>query len=104
GEFRRARTPLRGGAAGILGPLLDPLAVNGDPGTTEAIPALSRPRDVPAERLERRAALLSILEHRGAAWPATRSLGLLRDQAVALTGAAGGASRSFALDGEPGRL
>ena len=45
GEFKRARTPLRGGGAGFLGPLVDPLAINGEPGTLEAIPALSRPRE-----------------------------------------------------------
>src|SRR5207245_8334221 len=38
GEFRRARTLLRGGGAGFLGPLFDPLAANGEPGTTNAIP------------------------------------------------------------------
>src|SRR5207302_5011740 len=65
GEFKRSRTPLRGGGGGFLGPLTDPLAVNGDPGTAEAVPALLPPADVPGDRLERRAALLSVLEHRG---------------------------------------
>src|SRR5207248_889771 len=65
GEFRRARTPLRGGASGFLGPLVDPFCVNGEPGTPEAAPALAPPADVPAARLERRAALLSVLEHGG---------------------------------------
>ena len=40
---------LRGGGGGMLGPLADPLAVNGDPGTPEAIPALNSPVDVTAE-------------------------------------------------------
>jgi hypothetical protein len=104
GEFRRARTPLRGGGAGFLGPLVEPLAVNGDPGTAEAVPALSRPVDVAAERLERRAALLAVLERRGPALPDTGSALELRRQAVALTGAGGGAAPVFTLDGEPERL
>jgi hypothetical protein len=104
GEFRRARTPLRGGGAGFLGPLVEPLAVNGDPGTAEAVPALNRPADVAAERLERRAALLAVLERRGPAVPDTGSALELRRQAVALTGAGGGAAPVFTLDGEPERL
>jgi hypothetical protein len=104
GEFRRAREPLRGGGAGFLGPLADPLAVNGDPGTVEAVPALRPPRDVAGGRLERRAALLAALERRGPALPAAAVLRALRQQAVALTGAAGGASPAFSLSGEPDRL
>src|SRR5436305_4402934 len=69
GAFKRARTLLRGGAGGFLGPLTDPLAVNGDPGTPDAVPALSLPSDVPAKRQEDRAALLSVLEGRGPALP-----------------------------------
>jgi hypothetical protein len=101
GEFKRARTLLRGGGGGFLGPLVDPLAVNGEPGTAEAAPALSPPRDVTGELLERRAALLSVLEQRGPVLPAARTHGELRQQAVVLTGAAGGAARVFSLDGEP---
>src|SRR5262249_56235562 len=36
GEFRRARTPLRGGGGGFLGPLGDPPAVPGQPPTAPA--------------------------------------------------------------------
>jgi hypothetical protein len=104
GEFRRARTPLRGGGGGFLGPLTDPLAVNGDPGTAQAIPALSPPRDVCGERLQRRAALLAVLECQGPALSGTSTLRELRQQAVALTGAAGGTSPAFTLDGEPAQL
>src|SRR3954454_18345817 len=43
GEFKRARTPLRGGGGGFLGPLFDPLCVEGDPGSADAVPALGRP-------------------------------------------------------------
>ena len=104
GEFRRARTPLRGGGGGFLGPLVDPLAVNGDPGTPGAIPALTPPADVAAGRLERRKALLDVLDRRGPSSPATRTSAELRRQAVALSGATGGAAGAFSLDGEPARL
>jgi hypothetical protein len=104
GEFKRARTPLRGGGAGFLGPLVDPLAVNGDPGTTDAVPALGLPAEVTAQRLERRAALLSVLERRRPGLPGTQTQGELRTQAVVLTGASGGAARAFSLDGEPAPL
>jgi hypothetical protein len=104
GEFKRARTPLRGGGGGFLGPLADPLAVNGEPGSADAVPALSSPPDVPAERLERRAALLALLEHRGPELPASRSHRELRRQAVVLTGSSGGRPRAFTLDGEPPKL
>jgi hypothetical protein len=104
GEFKRVRSLLRGGGGGFLGPLVDPLAVNGEPGTADGIPALSPPKDVSAERLERRATLLSVLDGCGATLPGARVQGELRDQAVALTGASGGAARPFSLDGEPARL
>jgi hypothetical protein len=101
GEFKRTRTALRGGGAGFLGPLVDPLSVNGEPGTRQAIPALSSPSEVSGERLERRAALVSLLEQPRQVSPATSTFGELRRQAVVLTGAGGGTSRVFTLDGEP---
>ncbi len=104
GEFKRARTPLRGGGAGFLGPLVEPLAVNGDPGTPEAVPALSPPADVPAARLERRAALLDLLDLRGPGLPGTATQRALQRQAVALTGAGGGTAPAFSLDREPAAL
>src|SRR5262249_8526532 len=104
GEFKRSRTPLRGGGAGFFGPLVDPLCLNGGPGRDEAAPALALPREVSAERLERRAALLSVLEQPGPALPAARANGELRNQAVMLTGATGGTARTFSLDSEPPRL
>lgn len=97
GEFKRARSLLRGGGAGFLGPVLDPLAVNGDPGTADAIPALTCPKDILAERFHDRANLLSILDRRSAV--ETSSQQELRSQAVALTGASGG-GKAFTLDGE----
>jgi uncharacterized protein (DUF1501 family) len=104
GEFKRVRSLLRGGGGGFLGPLVDPLAVNGEPGTADGVPALSPPENVSAERLERRAALLSVLDGRGPTPAGARVRGELRDQAVALTGASGGAARPFRLDGEPAPL
>src|SRR5262249_35158951 len=86
GDFRRARRRRGGGGAGCRGPISDPLPASGEPGTTQAVPALSLPQDISAERLERRTALLSALEHRGAAWPGSHSQRALHRQAVALTG------------------
>ena len=104
GEFKRSRTPLRGGGAGILGPRFDPLSVNGDPGTADGIPALGPPLEVTAARQERRATLLSLLEHRGPVGSESRGFRELRDQAVALTGSGGGAKATFTLEGEPTKL
>lgn len=103
GEFRRVRQLLRGGGGGFLGPLVDPLGVNGEPGTAEAVPALSLPARVSAQRQEERAALLSVLES-SAAEVRGGTFGALRRQAVHLTGASGGRSPAFSLDGEPAGL
>src|SRR4029077_13577332 len=101
GEFKRARTPLRGGGAGFLGPIFDPLCVDGDPGSTDAVPERSRPTDIAAERHERRASLLSLLESQRPAITDSESYGKLRGQAVTLTGAQQGRADDFSLDGEP---
>jgi Protein of unknown function (DUF1501) len=98
GEFKRVRSLLRGGGGGFLGPLVDPLAVNGDPGTADAIPALSSPKDVAGERFEQRSKLLAILDQRSFSNTSTQNA--LRSQAVSLTGASGG-TKAFSLDGEP---
>jgi uncharacterized protein (DUF1501 family) len=58
---------------------------------------------VSAERLERRAALLSVLERRPTVASA-HAYRELRQQAIALTGAGGGGPGPFSLDGEPVRL
>jgi len=104
GQYKRVRQLLRGGAGGFLGPLVDPLSVHNDPGAADAIPALNLPADVSAARLQRRDALLSILETRTAAAPSTHTHGDLRRQAVVLTGAAGGNAPIFSLAGEPASL
>jgi hypothetical protein len=104
GEFKRTRSLLRGGGGGFLGPLVDPLPVNGDPGTADATPALGLAPGVSPERLERREALLAVLERNGPGLPGAGALGALRGQAVALSGASGGGPRPFALDAEPTRV
>jgi hypothetical protein len=105
GEFKRSRTPLRGGAAGFLGAKYDPLPVNGEPGTRDAIPAMVLPADVTAERFENRAALLAALDRAPASSQATSSSQALRQQAVLLTGSASQAGLPvFSLDGEPAEV
>ena len=103
-EFKRARTPLRGGGAGFLGARLDPLGVNGPLGTAGAVPSLALPSDVTPERFERRAALLSLLERRGPSIAHPREYDELRDQAVVLTGASATSSQAFSFDAEPAQV
>ncbi len=100
GEFKRARSALRGGAAGFLGPLYDPLCVDGDPGADDAVPALVRPVEVAAERHERRRQLLSLVESSRPIVAGAERYRELRDQAVVLAGASGGAASAFSLAGE----
>jgi hypothetical protein len=99
GEFKRVRQSLRGGGAGFLGPLLDPLSVQEEPGTANAIPALAPPAQVAAERQERRAALLATLNGRGPSQQAAETLVTLQRQAVVLSGTRGG--KTFSLEDEP---
>lgn len=105
GQYKRVRSPLRGGGAGFLGPKYEAMAVNGEPGTAKAIPALTLPDGVTAQRLEERSVLLSQLD-RGLAGPAsTEQLGTIRSRAIELTGAVnGGKFKTFALDNEPDRV
>ena len=104
GEFKRARSPLRGGGAGFLGTRFDPLTVNGEPGTREAIPALALPDRVSSDRLDSRAALLSLLDQ-PARSSAARAMQDFQQQAVLLTGAANrGTLSAFSLDDEPAEL
>jgi hypothetical protein len=102
GMYQRIRTALRGGGAGFLGPRWEPLCVNGEPGAPDAVPALALPSDVTAERFERRAALLALLDHGRRSSGSIQTAAGVREQAVLLTGAA---SRSglapFSLEGEP---
>jgi hypothetical protein len=102
GEYKRARTALRGGSAGFLGPRLDPLAVNGQVGTREAIPALALPEGVSVERFEERASILTMLDK--GERPAASSDGFhaVRNRAIVLTGASNVTGRQlFSLDREP---
>jgi len=100
GEFKRARTPLRGGGPGFLGPRYAPLAVDGPPGLPAAVPALSLPSEVNLERFERRTALLSLLDR--APQRDTQVMHELRAQAIELTGAShSGRLPVFSLEDEP---
>jgi hypothetical protein len=104
GEFKRSRTLLRGGGSGFLGPLVEPLSVDGDPGTAEALPALSLPQEVAEERLAGREGLLALLEGPRSGWSGAARHQALRQQAVALTGASSTSAPIFSLDSEPPRL
>ncbi len=106
GEFKRTRERLRGGGGGFLGPIHDPLCIDGEPGESDAIPALTLPDDVSQERLEGRDRLLSILDPAGAIGPQfSRAHEPLHRQAVMLSGSSKrGNSRIFSLESEPSRL
>lgn len=99
GAFKRARVQVRGGAAGFLSARFDPLPVNGDPGTLEAIPTLVPPQEVSRARFQQRSALLDLLNQRS---PAVRDFDDIRQRAAVLTGSsAAGGPAPFTLDGEP---
>lgn len=98
GEFKRARSPLRGGSAGFLGAKFDALAVNGEPGSLDAVPALLPPAEVPRERFERRSDLLEVLNQRAAV---SRDFDDVRSRAALLTGSSvRGTLAPFTLEGE----
>lgn len=104
GEFKRARTPLRGGHGGFLGSRFDPLAVNGEPGTPQAIPALALPEGISQQRFEERAEFLSLLD-RGKSQSTRDGFDAVRKRAILLTGAANdGRSPLFSLDEEPAKV
>jgi hypothetical protein len=101
GQFKRARNLLRGGGPGFLGATYAPLGVNGTPGSRDAIPALSLPKDVSTERFEQRASLLNLLDG-GNVVGETQALHDIRQQAVSLTGSSQrGKLPVFSLDDEP---
>jgi hypothetical protein len=103
GEFKRVRSPLRGGAAGFLGAKHDPLIMNGEPGDPAAVADFVAPHDLSAQQQSRRASLLSVLEH-GPHSARSSAYDGLRDQALVLTGTASAARRLFTLDDEPAPL
>jgi hypothetical protein len=100
GEFQRgARLPLRGGTAGFLGARFDPLPMNGQPGSLDAIPALTPPVEVDRDRFHRRSALLDLLNRPARS---SRDFDDVRHRAALLTGASSHGQRApFTLDGEP---
>jgi hypothetical protein len=104
GEFRRARTPLRGGAAGFLGVRCDPLTVNGVPGSADAVSAFSPPAGSSDRFVETRESLLAALECRHAGGTLAGKYAELRSQALLLTGRSGSARQVFSLDDEPAAL
>jgi hypothetical protein len=85
GEFKRARLLLRGGGSGFLGARHDPLAVDGEPGTREAVPALALPGDVSLERFETRRQILSLLDSRGSTDASAADYHAVRQRAFWLT-------------------
>jgi hypothetical protein len=100
GEFKRARSPLRGGNAGFLGPKFDPLTVEGEPGSAASVPALALPDEVTPDRLAARQAVLSVLDLSRQAAPRS-DFELLRQQALTLTGATNSSqSPMFSLETE----
>lgn len=105
GEFKRARTPLRGGGAGFLGPRYEALMVNGEPGSREGVPALSLPEGVAARRFQQRAEILSLLERGAAPAVSTDIFKAIRQRAMLLTGTANGQGKQlFSLDDEPANV
>ena len=101
GEFKRARSPLRGGNGGFLGPKFDPLCVDGEPGAAASVPAVALPEDVSTDRLAARREVLALLE-RSVAGRSAAEFDLLRRQAALLTGAANSERAPlFSLDSEP---
>jgi hypothetical protein len=106
GEFVRGRVPLRGGGAGFLGPLYDPLVVEpgagqGDDSNKGATLPWELPAGVDATRLEQRAALARILDQPLDHLPAAPGRSLLRDQAVLITARNHGLSQAFRVDDLP---
>ncbi len=105
GEFKRARTPLRGGGAGFLGTKYEALMVNGEPGSPDAVPALTMPEELIAERQEKRMSLLRAIDR-----PKQKSLSSslyadLQEQAVLLTGSHRSSKlEPFQLDREEERV
>lgn len=103
-EATRPAVPLRGGRAGLLGASFDPLIINDDPRTPGAMPGLSLPKEVSAERFQARQSLLTAVESRAADDLASRGFGELRNLAVHLTGAASSAANACSIDQEPAPL
>ncbi|MEX2558587.1 MAG: DUF1501 domain-containing protein, partial [Pirellulales bacterium] len=99
----RPAVPLRGGRAGFLGLSCDPLIINGDPRTPDAVPDLVLREDVTRQRFERRQQLLAAIESRCPASVAGQNYGELRQMAVHMTGSAGD-DKLYSLDREPAAL
>ncbi len=94
GEFKRGRVSLRGGGSGILGPLFDPLIIEPD----ETAPPPFVIEEAAAERLERRAALMRLLDRPNAGAAGGESLSALQRRAVAIAGSNQDSRRVFRID------
>lgn len=100
GQFKRTRSPLRGGGPGFLGARYAALPINDSPQGRGAVPALDLPDEVSPRRLARREALLALLDR--APRPGSERLSELRAQAIALSGTQQpGGARPFSLEDEP---
>ena len=105
GQYKRARNALRGGSAGFLGAEFAPLSVNGEPGSCNAIPALSLPKQVSPDRFDQRASLLSLLDGGLPTVGETQTMEDVQRQAVLLTGSSNhGRLETFSLDGETDKV
>jgi hypothetical protein len=99
-ENPRGMTVCRGERAGFLGARYDPLGINGDPRNLDAFPALMSPRDITAERWERRQSLLTALNPRGRSNVASEDFQALHQTAVTMTGESG-KGKLFSVAAEP---
>jgi hypothetical protein len=103
--FRPGRiVPFRGARAGFLGAAFDPLAINDDPRSPDSLPGLSLPKDVAADRLRERQALLAAVDSRAPDRLANHGFDELRRMAVHLTGSASKNQSLCSLDQEPAAL
>ena len=104
GEFKRTRSPLRGGGAGFLGVGCEPLTVNGEPGSDDAVASFNAPTGLGGSAVERRANLLSVLESSRSGRINAGSYPALRDQALLLTGSSTTTRELFSFEDEPSAL
>ena len=90
GEFKRARSPLRGGRAGFLGPKYDPFALNDAPGKADEATPITLPEEISADRFQQRMNLLNLFNRRWKREPQMAEFREMQKSAVTLTGASSG--------------
>ena len=105
GEYKRARSPLRGGRAGFLGPKYDPFALNGAPGKADEETPITLPEEITGNRFEQRMNLLELFNHR---WGRDRRMAEYREMqksAIVLTGSTSGQKKPlFSLSEIPEKI